>query len=47
VRKARDLEEADIRAALAGGARDLRAAASELEVSERGLRLRMTGLGLH
>jgi two-component system nitrogen regulation response regulator GlnG len=47
VRKARDLTEADIRAALDGGAHGLRAAASQLEVSERGLRLRMTELGLH
>ncbi|MCO4772567.1 MAG: sigma 54-interacting transcriptional regulator [Deltaproteobacteria bacterium] len=46
VRKARDLTGAQIRAAL-DGAEDLSAAARLLEVSARGLKLRMTELGLH
>jgi two-component system nitrogen regulation response regulator GlnG len=46
IKKARDLSAADISASLAEAAGDLAKAAAHLEVSERGLRLRMAELGL-
>jgi two-component system nitrogen regulation response regulator GlnG len=46
VRKAGDLEPPEIERALAEAAGDLEQAAASLEVSERGLKLRMTQLGM-
>jgi transcriptional regulator with GAF, ATPase, and Fis domain len=46
VRKASELDAAEISAELAASNGDVRAAARSLEVSERGLRLRMKQLDL-
>jgi DNA-binding NtrC family response regulator len=46
IRKAAELEEPEIRAALQGAAGDVAHAARALEVSERGLRLRMKQLDI-